>query len=256
MSSSTTSADAAPVAPAERPSLICRDLSAGYDGTVALEGVDGTVGSGQALALVGPNGAGKTTFIRSVLGLVDVISGSIEVLGTTPALARADVAYVPQADALDRSFPVSVADVVGMGRYRRIGWLRRPGKDDRSRVEAALVEVGLADRADERFGVLSGGQRQRVLLARAIAQEARLLLLDEPFNGVDTTTIDVLLGVLSRLRDAGAAVVMSTHDLDVARASCDLACVINRRQVSFGPIESSLTAEVMGKAHGRGWWAS
>src|SRR5262249_37155067 len=181
---------------------------------------------GSALALIGPNGAGKTTLIKAVLGLVPLSAGRIEVLGTSPQAARARVAYVPQADALDQQFPVSVLQVVLMGRYREIGWVRRPGKADRAVARDALAEVGLADRARDRFGVLSGGQRQRVLLARAVAQEARLLLLDEPFNGVDATTTDALLAVLHRLRRAGVAVVMSTHDLPVAHLPGGEACLI------------------------------
>src|SRR5207302_8081290 len=177
-----------------------------------LEGVTGSVTPGGALALIGPNGAGKTTLIRSILRLVPAVDGRIEVLGTTPVRARGRVAYVPQADVLDSEFPVSALQVVLMGRYRRVGWLRRPARVDRDVAMNALAEVGLADRAAERFGLLSGGQRQRVLLARAVAQEARLLLLDEPFNGVDTTTTELLLDVLERLRADGVAVVLSTHD--------------------------------------------
>jgi len=241
MSSSTPSAE---------PALVLHQLALGYGREVVVDGVDGTVERGQALALIGPNGAGKTTLIRAVLGLVDRRSGDLTVLGLRPEQARPEVAYVPQADVLDREFPVSVLDVVLMGRYRHIGWFRRPGAADRAEAMAALEEVGLADRARDRFGVLSGGQRQRVLLARAVAQHARLLLLDEPFNGVDSVTVDVLLDVLTRLRSEGAAVVMSTHDLAVARASCDLACVLNGRQFSFGPIGSALTAPIMHDAYG------
>jgi manganese/iron transport system ATP-binding protein len=145
---------------------------------------------------------------------------------------------------------VSVLEVVLMGRYRAVGWLRRPGRNDRTVALDALTEVGLADRADDRFGTLSGGQRQRVLLARAVAQRAELLLLDEPFNGVDATTTDSLLAVLRRLRANGVAVVMSTHDLSVAHLACDEACLLNRHQVAFGPIEVALTAELLRATYG------
>ena len=171
--------------------------SLAYGRARVVEDVDGVVRAGEAVALIGPNGAGKSTLLKAVLGLVAVVGGRIEVLGRTPARARRDVAYVPQADTLDAEFPVSAGQVVLMGRYREIGWVRRPGAADRRIAAAALDAVGLADRAGERFGTLSGGQRQRVLLARAIAQQPRLLLLDEPFNGVDAVSQEALLSALS-----------------------------------------------------------
>jgi manganese/iron transport system ATP-binding protein len=232
------------------PALVLDDVAAAYGREPVLEGVRGTLAPGSALALIGPNGAGKTTLIKAILGLVPLTAGRIEVLGTSPANARARVAYVPQADALDQQFPVSVLQVVLMGRYRKIGWLRRPGKADRAAALAALEEVGLAVRARDRFGVLSGGQRQRVLLARAVAQEARLLLLDEPFNGVDATTTEALLAVLDRLRADGVAVVMSTHDLAVAHLVCDDACLLNHHQVAFGPIDDALRPELLKATYG------
>ncbi|MDQ3462852.1 MAG: ABC transporter ATP-binding protein, partial [Actinomycetota bacterium] len=192
--------------------VVLRDVSVGYGSRLALEGIDATIPAGAAVALVGPNGAGKTSLLRAILGLVALRSGSITVLGRSPAGARADVAYVPQASTLEADFPVSVRQVVMMGRYRRVGWVRRPGRGDRAIVEDALGQAGLAARAGDRFETLSGGQRQRVLLARAVAQEARLLLLDEPFTGVDATNQELLLETMSGLRAGGASVVMATHD--------------------------------------------
>lgn len=237
--------------PASRPaSLALRDVVIAYDRTPVVEGVTGAVAPGGSVALVGPNGAGKSTLLKAILGLIDVAGGSITVLGRPPAAARGEVAYVPQADALDPEFPVSVLQVVLMGRYRRIGWLRRPGRRDRAVAAEALDRVGLADAAKRRLGTLSGGQRQRVLLARAIAQEARLLLLDEPFNGVDAVSQDRLLGALAELRAAGAAVVMSTHDLALAHLACDEACLLNRHQFGFGPVASTLTPELLRATYG------
>ncbi len=230
--------------------LVLDHVTAAYEREPVLTGINGSLRSGGSLALIGPNGAGKSTLIKAILGLVPVVSGSIEVLGTTPVKARRSVAYVPQADTLDADFPVTVLQVVLMGRYRQIGWVRRPDRANRDAAMRALSEVGLADRAADRFGLLSGGQRQRVLLARAVAQEARLLLLDEPFNGVDTTTTEALLSVLDRLRATGVAVVMSTHDLSVAHLACDDACLLNKHQVAFGPIDESLTSELLKATYG------
>jgi manganese/iron transport system ATP-binding protein len=157
---------------------------------------------------------------------------------------------VPQAEALDPQFPVTASQVVTMGRYRRIGYGRRPGRQDRAAASEALSRVGLADRADVRFGLLSGGQRQRVLLARAIAQGADLLLLDEPFNGVDATTQQVIVDILGELRAAGAAVVMSTHDLAMAHVACTDACLLNRHQFAAGPVAVVLTPEHLRATYG------
>ena len=234
------------------PALVLSEVTAAYGREPVIEDVTGQVEPGGSLALIGPNGAGKSTLIKAVLGLVPLVGGSVQVLGLPPARARGQVAYVPQAEALDRSFPVSALQVVLMGRYRRIGWLRRPSAADRGIAVDALDRVGLADRAGARFGILSGGQRQRVLMARAMAQQARLLLLDEPFTGVDTTSTDLLLDILDGLRSDGVAVVMATHDLSVAHLACGDACLINRRQVAFGPIEEALTAERLRETYGAG----
>jgi manganese/iron transport system ATP-binding protein len=234
----------------DQPVLEIRHAALAYDRVPVVEDVNGTVGRGQAVALIGPNGAGKTTLIKAVLGLVPVVRGSISVLGRSPRAARREVAYVPQADALDPEFPVSALQVVLMGRYPRIGWVRRPGRADRAVALAALDAVGLAGEAGTRFGILSGGQRQRVLLARAVAQEPRLLLLDEPTNGVDAVSQQLLLAALGRLRENGAAVVVATHDLALAHLAYDEVCLLNRHQVGFGPVAQTLTPELLRAAYG------
>lgn len=225
-------------------------VSAGYGHEVAASEIDGDVFAGDALGIIGPNGAGKTTLMQTIVGLVAVLQGKVTVLGGDANVTRKNVAYVQQAAALDRSFPVSVLDVVLMGRYRRMGWARRPQHVDRVEALTALKEVDMEDRAREHFGLLSGGQRQRVLLARALAQQSQLLLLDEPFNGVDKTTVEISLGVISRLRERGVAIVMSTHDLDVARAVCNKVLLMNGKQFGFGPIASTLTPELLSKTFG------
>jgi manganese/iron transport system ATP-binding protein len=172
------------------------------------------------------------------------------VFGGTPADARGKCGYVPQVDDLDADFPVTAGQVVMMGRYRRIGWWR-PIKDvDRQAVRDALERVGLGGHAGQRFGLLSGGQRQRVLLARAIAGEPAMLLLDEPFNGVDVVSQEAILAVLRELTAAGTALVLSTHDLVLARDFADLVCLVNGRQWAAGPPGVALTAERLRLAYG------
>ena len=232
------------------PALVFDAASIAYAEVPVLEGVHGVVAPGEAVALIGPNGAGKSTLIKAVLGLVPVVAGTIEVLGQPPRQARREVAYVPQADALDPGFPVTAAQVVLMGRYRRIGWLRRPGREDRRLALEALDAVGLAPRAHTRFGLLSGGQRQRVLLARAIAQQPRLLLLDEPFNGLDAVSQDALLSAINTLKQQGVAILVSTHDLALAHLACDDVCLLNHHQFAFGPVDETLTPENLRAAYG------
>ena len=233
------------------PVLLVDQLTVAYDRQVVVHDMSMQVAAGESVALIGPNGAGKSTFIKAVLGLVPIHGGKIEILGRPSVDARRHVAYVPQHDQLDPQFPITVEQVVMMGRYRTIGWFRRPTRRDRDATNDALTRVGLAERANDSFGTLSGGQRQRVLIARAIAQDAKLLLLDEPFNGVDTTTQDVLLEVMRALREAGTAVVMATHDLSVAHLACGHACVLNRHLVAFGPISEALGSDALVEAYGK-----
>jgi len=241
-----------PAVPRQRGDVALRveGASFGYRGRAVLRDVELTVPAGGTLALVGPNGAGKSTLIKSVSGLADLISGEVTVLGRPLARARGLSAYVPQAETLDPDFPVSAADVVLMGRYRRIGWWRPTGRADRAAALDALDRVGLADRAKVRFGLLSGGQRQRVLVARAIAAEARLLLLDEPLNGVDATSQEAVLRALGRLTADGAAVIISTHDLAVAARVADQVCVLNTRQWAAGKPADVLVPGVLRDAYG------
>jgi manganese/iron transport system ATP-binding protein len=206
--------------------------------------------AGRTAALVGPNGGGKSSLIRSVLGMADVIEGAVTVLGAAPGCALGRIAYVPQLDTLDADFPVSVARVVLMGRYRRIGWWRPTRAAERRIAAEALDRVGLVARAGDRFGLLSGGQRQRVLVARALAAQPRLLLLDEPFNGVDAVSQAAILQVLAELAADGAAVVISTHDLSLARQVADLVCLVNGRQYAAGPPGDTLTAGLLRQAYG------
>ncbi|AEH11472.1 metal ABC transporter ATP-binding protein [Candidatus Frankia meridionalis] len=250
--SASVGVGAVPVNADDSPSsaVVFDRASVAYGRLPVLEDVDGVVRAGHMVALIGPNGGGKSTLIKAILGLVPVVRGRIQVLGRTPARARQDVAYVPQADVLNPDFPVSVSQVVLMGRYRQIGWVRRPRRSDRLIAAEALAAVGLAHRGGDRFGTLSGGQRQRVLLARAMTQQPRLLLLDEPFNGVDTLSQQALLSAIDGLRAAGTTVVISTHDLSLAHLACDDVCLVNRHQFGFGPTAATLTPERLRAAYG------
>nr|WP_136193839.1 metal ABC transporter ATP-binding protein [Actinomyces procaprae] len=227
------------------------DAAFAYGGVPVVTGVTGSVELGRGLALVGPNGSGKTTLLRSLVGMVDIVAGSVRVLGAAPGRARPGaIAYVPQSSDLDPTFPVTALSVVLMGTYPELGLLRRPGREQRSRCRQALDAVGLAAAADRRFGTLSGGQQQRVLLARAIASRPEIVLLDEPFNGLDQPNRDALLRILADLKAAGVAVIVSTHDLVLAREVCEQVVLLAGRQIAFGPREEVLVPGYIDEAYG------
>ena len=236
---------------AAEPVVTLEDASFSYGSSTVLTGVTGRVPAGQALALVGPNGSGKTTLMRALLGMVTVSRGRVRVNGAAPGRApRGSVGYVPQLSDLDPTFPVTVREVVQMGMYSQLGILRRPGAEARRRALEALDSVGLADRADRRFGTLSGGQQQRVLVARCVAARPRLILLDEPFNGLDAPSRDIITGLIADLTADGVGVIVSTHDLSLARDVCSQACVLASRLVALGPTDEALAPEVLARAYG------
>ena len=233
------------------PVVVLDDAAFAYNSRTVLTGVTGTVVGGEALALIGPNGSGKTTLLRGLLGMVRVAAGSLRVNGAAPGRApRGSIGYVPQVADLDPSFPVTVLDVVLMGTYSRLGLMRRPGRRERRRCREALDAVGLSELASRRFGTLSGGQRQRVLVARCIAAAPRLILLDEPFNGLDQPNRDALLDIIARLKDRGIGVVVSTHDLVLARQTCEKAALLAGRQIAFGPRAEVLVPALIEQAYG------
>ncbi|MGN2639678.1 metal ABC transporter ATP-binding protein [Nocardia takedensis] len=223
-----------------------------YGEVLALEGVDLRVEPGRVCGLVGMNGSGKSTLFKTVMGLISPDAGSVRVDGTTPAAARkANVlGYVPQSEDVDWSFPLSVRDVVMTGRYGRMGWTRRPRRADRDAVAEALERVELADLADRQIGRLSGGQRKRAFVARAIAQGATVLLLDEPFAGVDKRSEAAITTLLRQLADGGAAVLVSTHDLHALPALADEAVLLMRSVLAHGDPETVLRPENLAAAFG------
>jgi ABC-type Mn2+/Zn2+ transport system ATPase subunit len=214
-----------------------RGLAAGYGaGAPVLRDVTFRVQPGDRVGLLGPNGGGKTTLFRVLLGELHPVDGDVA-LG-----ARA--ATVPQTERSRLDYPVSALDVALMGTLARLPWWRRPGRAERRRALEALEVVGLREQADETFGELSGGQRQRVLIARALVQDARLLLLDEPFSGLDAPSAERLMALLDALAAEGRGLMIATHDVEQARA-WDLVLCLNRRQVAFGSPEEVLTREAL-----------
>jgi len=212
-----------------------RELTVRYEALTALEKIDLTLETGQALGVVGPNGSGKSTLLKTVAGLVQPSSGILEVFGTAPrALEPGTIAYVPQVEAVDWSFPASVYDVVAMGRFPRMRPLSRFSKHDRVAVRSALEALRMWDLRDRHISQLSGGQQQRAFVARAIAQEPRLLLLDEPTTGVDAATEDALLELVRGLVAQGLPVLMTTHDLERAVEWFDRLMVVDRKVLAEG----------------------
>jgi ABC-type Mn2+/Zn2+ transport system ATPase subunit len=226
------------------------DLTAGYDGQPAVEDVNLSIAPGSLVAVFGPNGGGKTTLLKLIAGLLRPWQGGVEVLGGSPAEAARRIAYVPQAELVDWSFPVSVWDVAMMGRYPRLGPLRQPGRTDRDAVGAALDRVGMLDRARTQIGRLSGGQRRRAFLARAIAAEAELYLLDEPVTGVDVPTQEDLMDLLAAESRAGRTVVATTHDLAAASRHFGHVVGVNRRIQADGPVSLLSDPDVLARTYG------
>jgi ABC-type Mn2+/Zn2+ transport system ATPase subunit len=239
---------AAAVAPTA--SILMEGVSAGYGYRTALTDVSLTVMPGSLVAVVGPNGAGKSTLLKVLAGLLRPSAGHVTALDRPPGSSGPAIAYLPQTEGVDWDFPITVSEVVAMGRYARLGFLRGPGDADRDRVGEALSAVGMADAGDRQIGALSGGQRRRVFLARAIAADPDLYLLDEPVTGVDALTQDDLMTVLEAQAGAGKTVIATTHDLIAAAERFHQAALLNGRLVAYGPARLVLDRHLLSETYG------
>ncbi len=239
-----------PVRSAAGAAVSLRGVTAGYDDQPALEGVDLEIAGGSLLAIFGPNGGGKTTMLKLIAGVLRPWAGSVEVLGVPAGEAARRIAYVPQAELVDWSFPISVWDVAMMGRFARLGALRQPGRADRAAVATALERVGMKASARTQIGRLSGGQRRRAFLARALAAEPELYLLDEPVTGVDVPTEEDLMALLTAEAAAGRTIVATTHDLAAVSRHFHQAVAINRHVIASGSVDIVQDPAVLSRTYG------
>ncbi len=224
--------------------LSFRDLTLGYDRHPAVHHLNGDVAPGTLLAVVGPNGAGKSTLFKGIVGAIKPLSGQVELSG----LSARDVAYLPQAAEIDRSFPISVYDLVAMGLWRRTGLFGGIGRSDHGRIHAAIAAVGLTGFERRAIGTLSGGQMQRMLFARLLLQDAKLVVLDEPFNAIDAKTSADLLDLVRRWHREGRTILAALHDIDLVRGNFPETLLLAREQVAWGATANVLTADNMLKA--------
>ena len=232
------------------PILDIHDVTVAYHRKPVLWDIDLTVNEPRLVGIVGPNGAGKSTLIKAVLGLVPLVSGSIQVYGQPVAQERRRIGYVPQRESVDWDFPVNVLDVVLMGTYGRLGWFRRPGAKEKAWARECLEQVGIADLARQQIGQLSGGQQQRTFLARALAQQADVYFMDEPFAGVDAATERAIAALLRQLRRDGKTLFVVHHDLRTVPSYFDQVILLNVRLIASGPTALVFTEENLRKTYG------
>ncbi|MCA9236002.1 MAG: metal ABC transporter ATP-binding protein [Planctomycetales bacterium] len=232
------------------PALEIHDMTVAYHRRPVLWDIDLQVPECKLVGIIGPNGAGKTTLIKAALGLAPLASGKVEIYGKPYVQQRHLVGYVPQRESVDWDFPVSVHDVVLMGTYGRLGWIRRPGRAERETAERCLDQVGMLPFAKRQIRQLSGGQQQRVFLARALAEQAQIYFLDEPFAGVDAATESAIVELLQTLRSDGRTVFVVHHDLETVREYFDYVILLNMRLVACGPVETTFTPESLQKTYG------
>ncbi|MDD5087271.1 MAG: metal ABC transporter ATP-binding protein [bacterium] len=231
------------------PILRLRDVRVEYEQTVALDNVSFEIQRGDRVAVVGPNGAGKSTLFKVIAGVERASAGTVEIFGNEPE-GHICIGYVPQRSQIDWNFPVNVADMVMMGRVSKIGLFRQPRREDREHVRRALEQVGLTDLAKRRINRLSGGQQQRIFIARALAQEAELLLLDEPFMGLDAAAQQSIFEILERLGTRGVTILVSLHDLNMASKHFGKVMLLRSRLLGYGAAAGVITAEHLVAAYG------
>jgi manganese/zinc/iron transport system ATP- binding protein len=239
-----------PVAPSPDSPLVVRGLTVSYGEKPAVFSVDATFPPAAMSAIIGPNGAGKSTLLKAALGVIPRLSGEVLIFGTPIEKARDRIAYVPQRASVDWDFPTTVIDVVQMGLYRKVGLIGRLSGKMMAKAKDCLDRVGMADFAQRQIGQLSGGQQQRVFLARSLAQDADLYLLDEPFAGVDAATERAIIDVLKLLKAGGKAVVAVHHDLSTVREYFDHVFLINVRRIAEGPVATAFTPENLNATYG------
>ena len=230
--------------------LEVHDMTVAYHRRPVLWDVDFEVPEGQLVGIVGHNGAGKTTLIKAILGLVPLASGKVEIYGKPYRQQRHLVGYVPQRESVDWDFPVTVRDVVLMGTYGRLGWFRRPGRADRELADRCLEQVGMRAYSKRQISQLSGGQQQRVFLARALAEQAQVYFLDEPFAGVDAATESAIVDLLQSMRSEKKTVFVVHHDLQTVRDYFDWVLLLNMRLVAGGVVEETFTPDNLQKTYG------
>ncbi|MGB7873224.1 MAG: metal ABC transporter ATP-binding protein [Anaerolineales bacterium] len=233
----------------DQPILDVHKISARYNGRFALEDITFHLHVGERVAVVGPNGAGKSTLFKVVAGVLQPAGGEVNIYGSTPH-GHVCIAYIPQRSQVDWNFPVSVADVVMMGRIAKLGLLGWPKKRDWELVNNALEIVNLTDLSKRQIGELSGGQQQRMFIARALAQEAELMLMDEPLSGLDTPSQEGILALLDELKGQNVTVMVATHDLEQAAEYFDRIMLLNRRLIGLGTADDVLQTEKLVQAYG------
>jgi len=234
----------------ENPLVEIHDLTVSYYKKPVLWGIDLALPAGKVMGIIGPNGAGKSTLLKAIMGLISPDSGYVKLFGEPLHKVRKQVSYVPQRESVDWDFPASVLDVVIMGRYARLGLFQRPRKADKEAAMQCLQQVGMEQFAQRQIAQLSGGQQQRVFLARALAQEAQLYLMDEPFVGVDAATEKTIIALLKSLAQQGKSIIVVHHDLQTAPSYFDWAILLNMRLIGAGPTQEVLTPDLLQETYG------
>ena len=228
------------------------DLTLAYNENPVVWDADVEIMNNTRTAIIGPNGAGKSTFLKGILGLIEPLAGEVKIMGKSPKDARKHIAYIPQTASVNWDFPTNVLDVVLMGRYKSLGWIKRPGKKDMEIAKEALNKMGMYEYKNRQISELSGGQRQRVFLARAICSDAQIYFMDEPLAGVDMTTEKIIMDTIKEFQKNGKTIVAVHHDLNTIKEYFDHVVIINRRVIAYGSMDQAFTEENLQIAYKKG----